>query len=1351
MRWTKEQEQVISLRGRNILVSAAAGSGKTATLVERIIQKVAGKPRTAKEERGERDIPTEGEGGEDSAQIAGQKHSGQTEQEGAPVDIDRLLIVTFTRAAAAEMRERIGAAIEERRIQQPENMHLQRQALLLHSAQITTIDSFCLSVIRDYFHEIDLDPVFRVAEEEELTLLRHEVIADVLEEAYEEGAEDFLSFAQNYGGKHQDLRLEDYILRLFRFSESCPWPEEWLRGLCQDADGGMEDGNGERAGADTDVFSDEWLEKLTQSIKRRLNDALCWNRRALALCGEPDGPVSYTQALQDDAELLDDLLTCKDYRALSEAFADIKFTALSRKAMPDCTPEKKEQAKALRDLEKECIKGLKEDFFFQDYGQMEEDERGAARYVRVLVRLTLAFRKKFAEKKEEKHLLDFSDIEHFALNILAEKKDGALSARTAALELRQRFEEIMVDEYQDSNEVQETILRSISREAEGRPNIFMVGDMKQSIYRFRLAKPELFLEKYNSYSLEDSKYQRIDLHKNFRSRKEVLASVNELFFRLMGKEFGQIDYDAAAALYPGAQYLERGEGEGVDNVTELFLVPSKEEAVPETPEDAGGESLSDDEENEEREYSKREKEAFACAGKIKEYLAGLTVQGKDEKGAPCLRPCRYGDIVVLLRTMSGFAEVFAKVLTEQGIPAVSDTQSGYFNVPEIKWLLNYLRILDNPRQDIPYVNVLLSPFVGLTTDELAVLRSKERHVPLAEAVRKCAAPYMEQEETLQVEAGSTGKEDVRNEVGEADARNGAGGSRSQDAAGGTDKDAAPHAAGKRLADFLRVYDALRERARILPVSELLEELFAKTGYDSFIAAMPAGGRRSKNLAVFAEKAAAFGQSSYRGLFQFIRYVERLIKYEVDYGEATEAAEGEDAVRIMSIHRSKGLEFPVVFVCGLTKKFNFADTRERILFHPDEGLAMDYIDEQRRTIVPTLRKKALKQQMEEEMLGEELRLLYVAMTRAKEKLCLMGYVENYEKLLAKWGAVTPAAGEKLFYMTLAKAKCYLDFIGPVLTVLEKTRLQLGEFQEEDLPAGGNGKERELLRQQFLNGTGECFVPDTRLLRSIRAHLDFHYPYEVDSELPFKVSVSELKRLEYVEEEFETPQLYPQQEAIPAPDQGGEEILGEAEPCGEPENKGETENEKADLYSYEGTLPEFLREKQETKATDRGTLYHRVLELLPLTEAPRKDTIKAGLDELVRQGRLKKEEAGEISVSKLLGFYFSPVAARMRAAQAKGCLYQEQPFVFSLSAREILKKESEEPILIQGIIDVFFEEEDGLVLLDYKTDYVPQEPEETLRRRYEKQLALYERALEEITGKRVKEKIMYSFYLGREILV
>lgn len=1314
-KWTEEQKQVIALRNRNILVSAAAGSGKTATLVERIVTRVT--------------------------------------QDTPPVDIDRLLVVTFTRAAAAEMRERIGEAIEEKRRAQPENTHLQKQALLLHSAQITTIDSFCLSVIRDYFHEIDLDPVFRVAEEEELVLLRREVIADVLEEAYGQGDEDFLAFASCYGGKHQDLKLEDYILRLFSFSESCPWPEEWLAGLCGEPDAW---------GRTQEVY-----DRVLRFVRAGLEEAARLNGKAAAICGAPDGPVYYAQALQEDSALLEALLGCRDYRELSEQFREMRFAALSRRAMPECSEEKKNAVKALRGQMKDCLKELAEDFFFQSPEEMEADRAGAMRYARVLARLTLSFREKFAAKKAEKRVLDFSDIEHFALNILVEKKDGVPVARTAAKELRRRYEEIMIDEYQDSNEVQETILSSISREEEGAPNVFMVGDMKQSIYRFRLAKPELFLHKYDTYSLCDSRYQRVDLHKNFRSRAEVLDSVNELFFKIMGKSFGQIDYDEAAALYPGADYAEREEtGEGfIDNRTELLLLGGDAgEAEPEP-----AESLENDEESEELEYSEREQEALACAREIRALCSGFTVQERRKNGDAggekyCLRPCRCGDIVILLRTMSGWAEVFAKVLSEQGIPVVSDTQSGYFNVPEIKWLLNYLRILDNPRQDIPFVNVLLSPFAGLTTEELAQIRSSRKNMPLAQAARSCAAPFVRgrsgalrdaarlkprvrgakvRSAEFQPAEFCSAKFRVRRErrVPEGE-RSGQGG------------------IGRRLARFFEVYDGLRERSRMLSVPELLEELFAKTGYDSFVSAMPAGGRRSRNLKMFVEKAAAFEKSSYRGLFQFIRYVERLIQYEVDYGEAADAAEGEDAVRIMSIHRSKGLEFPVVFVCGMGKRFNFTDTRERLLFHPEAGLAMDYIDEEKRTVVPTLDKAVLKRRMTEEMLGEELRLLYVAMTRAKEKLYMTGYVKNREKCLQAWAFAAPEPGERLGVLPLSKAKCYLDFIGPVLGGMKKIRVQSADVPAFAAGADADSGMREELRRRFLNGSGAEFVPDGALQQQIRGYLDFSYPYAADSGLPFKVSVSDIKLSDCPEDEFETPQLYVPQEAAPADDgaEDGERQEGRKEEAGAqgaPEMEAVREPEAApdaeEFFSYRGTLPEFLREKQETKGTDRGTLYHRVLELLPLTEKPQRATIKKELEQLCAAGKLRTEETAELSLTKLLRFYESPAAERMRAAAKKNLLYREQPFVFSLPADELFGKDSREPILIQGIIDVFFEEEDGLVLLDYKTDYVPDEPEETLKRRYTKQLALYQRALEEITGKRVKQKLLYSFYLGKEIVV
>ncbi len=961
-RWTPEQRQVIELRDRELLVSAAAGSGKTATLVQRIIERITDPQR--------------------------------------PVDIDRLLVVTFTRAAASEMRERIGAALEEKLAGQPGTDHLQRQTLLLHSARITTIDSFCLSVIQNYFHDIDLDPVFRVADEEELTLLRREAVQEILEEEYERESEDFLAFAACYGGRHQDTRLEEYILRLARFAESCPWPEQWLEDMAEQLSAGnMEDS--------------AWLRRLEETVQLCAAECLELNETAVSLCSKDrQGPYAYLEALESDRKYLEELAGCKSYREILDVFDRLEFKALSRKSMPDCTGESKERVKALREQIKDCLKELREDYFFQSCEEMESDWRHSAIPARVLIRLTLAFRARLAEKKSEKHLLDFSDVEHFALDILVERvpqkkgqqgeKENAekpedsgaghyrAAARSAAIELRRQYDEIMIDEYQDSNDVQETILRSISRAEEGRPNIFMVGDVKQSIYRFRMAKPELFLQKYNAYPKEDGPFQRIDLHKNFRSRKQVLDSVNDLFFKIMGPRLGQIDYDDDAALYAGAEYPAR-DGGAIDNRTELLLL-CEEEAGAETGAEgtAPDGSLSGGEEA--AEYTEKEREALLAAVKIRELVSGgFTVQKKAGDGSLAPAPCEYRDIVILLRTMSGWSEVFVQVLAAQGIPVVSDTQKGYFDALEVKWLLNYLRCLDNPLQDIPFAGVLLSPFAGLNTNELAALRSECRKQPLYEAVL-----FYEQ----------NGSEEALRE---------------------------------KLGRFLTVFRELRARSRILTVPELLAELYAGTGYDSFVAAMPAGAQRSDNLRMFSAKAAAFEQSSYRGLFQFIRYVEKLISYEIDYGEAAGTGGDDNAVRIMSIHRSKGLEFPVVFVSGTAKRFNFTDMRERMICHPELGLALDDIDEENRTIVPTLKKKLLQSVLTEEMLGEELRLLYVAMTRAKEKLYLTGYVKNPKKQRERWEAGRTPGREKLRYLSLRRAASYLDFIGPALAEMETIRV------------------------------------------------------------------------------------------------------------------------------------------------------------------------------------------------------------------------------------------------------------------------------------------------------------------------
>lgn len=1217
--WTEEQLKVIQLRNRNILVSAAAGSGKTATLVERIIE-----------------------------EITDEKH---------PVDIDRILVVTFTRAAAAQMRERIGDRLEKLRSEKPDDENLRKQALLLHSAQITTIDSFCLSVIQNYFQDINLDPVFRIADEEELKLLRHDALQEVLEEAYKNEEKEFIAFSDTYGGKHKDDQLEELVEAVYRFSESLAWPEQWLGkqiGICAKKDK-MEDA--------------EWVSELLGIFKREVSECIETNKEALRVCALADGPMYYSEALTSDREMLDAFLETNSYTELCEKMADAKFATLSRKPMPECKEENKERVKALRDLVKDQVKKWKTQLFPQMDDVTQEEWEAVQETTGVLLKLVLAFREKLAQKKEEKHILDFSDIEHLALKILVEETENGYAPRNAALELREQFEEIMIDEYQDSNDVQETILTSISRVPE-QPNIFMVGDVKQSIYQFRQAKPELFLEKYNTYSLEESAYQRIDLHKNFRSRAEVLEGINEIFRKIMRKEVGGIEYNADEELNPGMTYPDRS-CEEIGNEVELLLVTDDEEvsAVQETnhsEENTDGDEQQGNLMEEEQDYSAREKEALCCAKKIKELIgSGFTVKEETANGEAILRPCRYSDIVILERSMANCAEMLIRILGEQGIPAVADTHSGYFTASEIRWLLNYLRIIDNPKQDLPLVSVLLSPFGGMTAGEIALIRSvgtdeKDLYQALHE--------YMQKGRNRELLS--------------------------------------------KIQAFLDIYEPLRARSRILSVSALVKQIFERTGYDYFVLAMPAGHNRYENLNMFLEKAAAFEKSSYRGLFQFIRYIDQLIKYDVDYGEAAVSGENDNVVRIMSIHHSKGLEFPIVFVAGMTKKMNETDLRSTVIAHPKYGVAIDYINPGRRYRVKSVHKQFLARLKKTDMIGEELRLLYVAMTRAMEKLYLVGYEDNPEHSEERKTYCDRIDG-RITYTGLMSSKSYFDFISPIMDGLSKikvTNLKVTELAGEKETAELNSS---IDVEKFLNGDYPGLTPSEEKKQELIDYLQFEYPYAEDQNLPIKTSVSEWKKKQFREDEFVIPQHFEQEE---------KEAAAEA-----------------------------TTESKTMSGTDRGTLYHKVFECLPLTICDKTDTIKTELMKLVEEGILEENQLSVLNADKLKAFYSSDLAKRMQTAEEKGVLYREQPFVMAVPAKELYGIESKEQVLIQGIIDVFFEEEDGLVLVDYKTDYVPEEPRETLLRRYAKQMELYSAAMKEVLGKPVKEVLLYSLYLNGTVEV
>ena len=1260
--WTTEQQQVIDLRNRNILVSAAAGSGKTAVLVERIVKIITDKNH--------------------------------------PVDIDHLLIVTFTNAAAAEMRERIGNAIEKALDEQPGNEHLLRQLTLIHNAQITTIDSFCLYVVRNHFHEINLEPNFRIGDEGELKLLREDVLGRVLEQNYEEPSEAFSDFVEGYASGRTDAALNEMILQLYEFSRSYPWPEKWL-----DSFVGIY-----RIENREELDRAEWLAPLTQNIRFVLKDCEQLLKQALAITQQDDGPDMYEKAVQSDLEKYEGLSRLTSFCELSGALSDIKYDRLASSRGFEGDPDKLELVKSLREQAKDVVKKLCKQYFFCSPEMMIEQLERTEPMLEEVVRLTKQFADEFAAAKRRKNLVDFHDVEHFALQILVDEETE--KAKKTAEEFRDTFEEIMIDEYQDSNEVQETLLRSISREERGENNIFMVGDVKQSIYRFRLARPELFMKKYDSYSLEESTTQRIDLHKNFRSREEVLTCTNDIFYKIMARSLGNVEYDAEAALYPGASYPV-----SADFIPEILLADSNDELLEDT-------ELTD----------KKTLEAKIVAEEIKHLMK---TQPVTDKAAGTLRAARYSDIVILLRSLSGWADSLVEVLNENGIPAHTVSSTGYFSTVEVQTVLSMLRLLDNPRQDIPMAAVLRSPMAGLTDEELAVLRLEDGSVPFHEAVLELAEGLYE--------------EDGQKEISDSEADSEAGQKQGRNADGKKEDDIET-TAHRKLLKFYKKYRQLRQLVPDTPIHELIEIILRETGYGHYVAAMPAGNRRTANLNMLLEKAAAYEKTSYKGLFHFVRYIDELQKYDVDFGEADMVGENEDVVRIMSIHKSKGLEFPIVIVSGMGKNFNKQDTRSKMVLHPELGIGLDYMDGKKRIKSPTIAKKAIAKQIDLENLGEELRVLYVALTRAKEKLILTGTLKDAAEKLEFYrqqANLSKAADRPLSYLTREGASGYLDWILPaVLSYGDKYPIRIVEAAELVL----NEVENQLEQNEDLTERiEEIEAADTQLVGQLKQRFSQRYPYQVDVLRKNKYSVSELKH-RAMRERFEAEQ----EETVPA-------FLEEP---------------------VTPTIPLFIQREesveQETpnRGALRGTAVHRVMECYDFAS---EKSVHEQMEAMEKEEKITADMRALVKEQNVADFVSSETGKRMALAQRGGALYREKPFVMGFTEEELenygfgadsntdsceniyektdsdQEKEEQKKVrheedltLIQGIIDVFWIEKDGIVLLDYKTDRVQQAKE--LIDRYATQLKLYADALEQVFAARklkVKEILIYSFSLEQLI--
>jgi len=1264
--YTPEQQRAIDLHGCNILVSAAAGSGKTAVLAERIIRMVC-----------------DGEN---------------------PVDIDRLLVVTFTNAAAAEMRERIAAGISKRLTENPESVHIQKQATLLHNAQITTIDSFCLFLLRNHFNEIGLDPAFRIADEGEVKLMQQEALKELLEDSYASGSEAFRYCVEYFCPGGRESVLEQHIWNLSRYAASFPWPDRWLEERKGDYAAETVE---ELCGSDYAAYLTGYLHKMAEGCVEKL-------ARVRALCEAPDGPYMYGELVEGELAQLERLLTCSSLEEYGVKLSGIAFGRLSSKKDESVSDVKRELAKEMRAEVKEVLQKLEKRFFATPLELAARQGAACREPVVTLIDLVLDFNKRMREKKQEKKVIDFSDMEHFALDILLkrEQSEGELkiSPSLVALEYREHFAEILIDEYQDSNLVQEYLLKAVSGEEDGHFNRFMVGDVKQSIYKFRLARPELFLEKYKSYEAEGENCQRIDLSRNFRSRTEVVGAVNDVFGRLMSEEVGGIAYDEKAALYPGAVYPD------ADNCcSELLLInkPDKGEEIGE-----------------------KEAEALAIAQKIKELRENFQVLDR-ESGE--LREAKYSDMVILLRTNSGWDEEFRSVLEKEGIPVYITSKTGYFAATEVQELLQFLRVLDNPCQDIPLFGVMKSIFGGFTEEEIAWIRGQAKECSLYEALKEFAAGGGEELSAAAepgggnqaaaepgggnqaaAEAGLGGREldfpepdSVNRAFTESDQGSGNGRAAGQEPETENVDQAFDESALRRKADrFLNIIADYRRCTVYLPIRELLTKLVEDFGYLDYVTALPTGSKRRANVEMLFTKASDFEKTSYFGLFHFIRYMEQLEKYDVDYGEAGLLDENADVVRIMSIHKSKGLEFPITFVSGLSKRFNMQDLNQSLILDMDYGLAVDYVDPERRIRNKTLRRVALSGKMREDSLSEELRVLYVAMTRAREKLILTGVAEEAAGRWERLEQMREVGIGKLTYLDFMEAGSYLDFLLPILP---GTGIQVKVVERTDYIAGDITEQmqllhkREILRQAGQYGDPQAFLRLTERLNAV-------YPYAGLAGLYTKTTVSELKIAAMADKDEAAFHTFEEREVQPY-------------------------------------IPLFRRGEEKVSGTVRGNAYHRVMELLDfrvLMTLPREE-LAAGLHTFlqgeVEHGRLTEEYFLAVREQRIVKFLCSGLAQRMWQAQLRGGLYREQPFVLGIDARR-LKADfpDEETVLIQGIIDVFFVEEDGVVLLDYKTDSVASMSE--LWNRYETQMDYYQEALQKIMRMPVKERILYSFHLETE---
>ena len=1202
VKWTEEQKQAIYEKGSNILVAAAAGSGKTAVLVERIINKIIN------------------------------EH----------IDIDKLLVVTFTNAAASEMRERVLNAIYKKIDENPEDERLQRQISLLSKASICTIDSFCLDVVKNNFFEIDISQNFRIGDTTEIEILKQEVLEDLFEEKYEAEDNDFQKLINTYTSYRDDTQLKELILKIYTYIQSNPFPEKWLHEKVEMFN--------LSENLEQDFAQTIWGKQLLKQVEEILEDGIIKLEIEKDNLAKFNELSKYYAIINDDIEQLEMLkLNLDTWDKAYEIASNIKFKtwATDRKI----TLEAKDIAKMTRDGVKETLKKVLDKILIFNSKEANEDINDMYVILSKLEKIIIQFSEKFEKRKKEKNIVDFSDIEHFALKILLDENSKPSEIAKRYIE---KFEEIAIDEYQDSNLVQEYILTSISRGN----NIFMVGDVKQSIYKFRQARPDLFLDKYKKYKTKyyksDKDDLKIQLFKNFRSRREVLDFSNMIFSSIMTEELGELNYTIEEYLNLGANYEDTNE----DLRTEIDILN-----VDEIEEAQNEDNLEEDIDEGKEKIENIELEAKFVANRIKQLIENkfqIYDIKKQEK-----RDITYKDIVILLRSTKESAPIFEKEILSLNMPVFSDTSSEYLESIEIETIMSLLKIIDNPLQEIPLIAVMRSVIGGFTDNELVQIRLSDKYDNFYNTMLKA-------------------KKDVDTSL-----RN-------------------------KIQIFLSKLEMWRKEQEYLSLDELIWKIYNDTGYFNYVGLMTNGELRQANLKMLFERAKQCESISFKGLFNFINYIEKVKTSSKDMESAKVIGENDDVIRIMSIHKSKGLEFPVVFLSGTGKQFNMQDLNNKILLHPEIGIGVKYIDYDMQIEYDTLSKQAIRNQIMLETLSEEMRVLYVALTRAKEKVIITGYStydkqQEIDELKYRYS--------ELNHLLLKKYKSYLDWIKLVYVYHNEEMNKLATVQiyekNEILKMfnlnkkQGNNIENAVLEKL----TNEKL--DVNEKEKIRKILEYEYDNKFATTLKNKMSVTEIKELN---KQTET----------------SDEFISE---------KRET------LLS----LPKFLQTDEDTKITNsqKGTLIHLCMQKLDLSKQTYTyNDVQKLIDELQAKKIITEKEAEAININKIHKFTNSKIWEEMIHAHE---VQREKTFYINIPAKEVYNQNTDEKILVQGIIDLYYiSQNNELVLVDFKTDFVENQDEHILIDKYKLQLDLYKRALESATGRKVDRAYIYSTYLEKEIL-